>query len=62
MTERDAPGPVLETDRLTLRALTLDDVDGLLEIFGDARRCGPVRLDRRHRQDTLTSSSAGIDG
>ena len=29
------PQPVLETSRLLLRELTLDDVDGLLEIFGD---------------------------
>jgi len=29
------PQPVLETSRLLLRELTLDDVDGLLELFGD---------------------------
>jgi RimJ/RimL family protein N-acetyltransferase len=31
------PKPVLETARLALRELTLDDADGLLEIFGDAQ-------------------------
>lgn len=35
MTGVAGAGAVLETARLTLRPLTLDDVDGLLEIFGD---------------------------
>jgi ribosomal-protein-alanine N-acetyltransferase len=33
---RSSPKEILETERLTLRKLTLDDVDRLLEIFADS--------------------------
>jgi [ribosomal protein S5]-alanine N-acetyltransferase len=48
-------GVILETERLSLREITADDLDGLLEIYGDpeAMRLFPSALDRQGAREWI---------